>query len=72
MDLTTLANTKQWLGISSDTDDALLTRLITAASSFIETYLGRLLGNQNYAEVRDGTGGRVMNFREYPVTAVSG
>ncbi|MGA7577849.1 MAG: head-tail connector protein [Desulfobaccales bacterium] len=72
MDLTTLANTKQWLGISSDTDDDLLTRLITAASFFIETYLGRRLGSQDYAEVRDGTGGRVLNFREYPVTAVSG
>ena len=64
MDLTTLANTKQWLGISSDTDDDLLTRLITAASFFIETYLGRRLGSQDYAEVRDGTGGRVLNFRD--------
>jgi hypothetical protein len=71
MDLTTLANAKQWLGISSETDDDLLTRLITAASAFIETYLSRRLGSQTYAEIRDGTGGRVMNFREYPVTAVS-
>jgi hypothetical protein len=71
MDLTTLGNTKQWLGISSETDDTLLTRLITAASFFIETYLSRRLGSQTYAEIRDGTGSRVMNFREYPVTAVS-
>ncbi len=71
MDLTTLANAKQWLGISSDTDDALLARLITAASFFIETYLSRRLGSQDYVEIRDGTGGQVMNFREYPVTAVS-
>ncbi len=72
MDLTTLANAKQWLGIGSDTDDVLLTRLIHAASAFIETYLSRRLGSQSYAEIRDGTGGRVMTFREYPVTAVSG
>ena len=72
MDLTTLANAKQWLGISSDTDDALLTRLITAASFFIETYLSRRLASQTYAEIRDGTGGHVMNFRDYPVTAVAG
>jgi hypothetical protein len=71
MDLTTLANAKQWLNISSETDDDLLTRLIHAASAFIETYLSRRLGSQTYAEIRDGTGGRVMNFREYPVTAVS-
>ena len=71
MDLTTLANAKQWLGIGSDTDDALLTRLIHAASFFIETYLSRRLASQTYAEIRDGTGGRVMTFRESPVTAVS-
>ena len=71
MDLTTLANAKQWLGISSDTDDDLLTRLITAASFFIETYLSRRLGSQDYLEIRNGTGGQVMNFREYPVTAVA-
>ena len=52
MDHTTLANAKQWLGISSDTDDALLSRLISAASPFIETYLNRSLGSQVYVEVR--------------------
>ena len=72
MDLTTLANAKQWLGISSDADDDLLTRLITAASSCIETYLSRRLGSQDYAEIRDGHGGQVMTFRESPVTAVAG
>ena len=71
MDLTTLANAKQWLGISSYTDDDLLMRLITAASFFIETYLSRRLGSQDYLEIRNGTGGQVMNFREYPVTAVA-
>lgn len=72
MDLTTLANAKQWLNISNDTDDDLLTRLISAASGFIETYLSRSLGSQDYVETRDGHGGRVMTFREYPVTAVAG
>jgi len=71
MDLTTLANAKQWLGISSDTDDDLLMRLITAVSAFIETYLSRHLGSQDYVEIRDGTGAHVMNFREYPATAVA-
>jgi uncharacterized phiE125 gp8 family phage protein len=72
MDLTTLTNAKQWLGISSDTDDDLLSRLITAASSGIETYLSRRLGSQDYAEIRDGHGGQVMTFRESPATAVAG
>ena len=72
MDLTTLANAKQRLNLTVDSSDGLLARLITADSFFIETYLSRRLGSQTYAEIRDGTGGHVMNFRDYPVTAVAG
>jgi hypothetical protein len=42
-DLTTLADVKAWLQTGQSafpaTDDALLTRLITAASQFIQTWL---------------------------------
>ena len=43
-DLTSLANLKAWLnttGTFGSTDDAILTRLITAASGFLARYLGR-------------------------------
>ncbi len=73
-DLTTLANVKQWLGIVATTDDALLTRLITAESMVIQTWLDRQINSQAYSETRNGSGaGRGMYemlFANTPVTAV--
>lgn len=72
--LTTLANVKGWLGISNTTDDALLTRLISASSTFIQSWLNRRIVSQAYVENRDGMGvgkGRyLMVFKAYPVSAV--
>jgi uncharacterized phiE125 gp8 family phage protein len=70
-DLTTLANAKAWLGIANTNEDTLLTRLVTAASQFIQTWLNRDLLSQSYSEIRDGHGGPTLVFRDYPVTAVS-
>lgn len=71
-DLTTLENVKEWLGIlETEADDTLLARLITAASQFIQTWIGRLIASQGYTEVRDGHGGRRLIFANYPVTAVA-
>jgi hypothetical protein len=73
-DLTTLDDVKTWLqtGQSAfpDTDDALLTRLITAASQFIQTWLKRQIASGDWQEVRDGTGGQRLAFANSPVTAV--
>ena len=72
-DLTTLANVKGWLSppLTTTADDALLTRLITAASRFIETWLDRQIASQAYSERRDGIGGVKLAFANVPVTAVS-
>lgn len=73
-DLTTLADIKAWLQTGQNpfpsTDDALLARLITAASSFIESWLGRPVLSADWLELRDGTGGQVLAFANFPVTAV--
>jgi hypothetical protein len=73
-DLTTLADVKAWLqtGQSSfpATDDALLTRLISAASEYIQIWLNRRIASTDYFETRDGTGGQRMQFACFPVTAV--
>ena len=73
-DLTTLADVKAWLQVGQnpfpDTDDALLSRLITAASGFIESWLGRQIGSADWLEVRDGTGGQQLAFANFPVSAV--
>jgi hypothetical protein len=73
-DLTTLDPVKAWLqtGQSAfpDTDDVLLARLITAASRFVESWLGRPIAAADWQEVRDGTGGQRLAFANIPVTAV--
>lgn len=72
-DLTTLANVKSWFSppLTATTDDALLTRLITAASQFIQTWLGQQLAVQTYTETRDGKGGQKLALTNIPVTALS-
>jgi hypothetical protein len=73
-DLTTLADVKAWLQTGQaafpSADDALLTRLVTAASQYIQTWLNRQIGSADYLEVRDGTGGHRLQFACFPVTAV--
>ena len=73
-DLTTLGDVKAWLRTGQnafpDTDDALLARLITAASRFIESWLGRQIAAADWLEVRDGTGGQRLAFGAMPVTAM--
>jgi len=60
-DLTTLGGVKAWLQTGQnpfpDTDDTLLTSLVTAASQFIQTWLGRPIAMADWVEVRDGLGG---------------
>lgn len=70
-DLTNLADVKQWMGVTTANDDALLTRLITAASAFIQTYLNRIIASQAYSEVRNGLGNDRMAFADAPVTQVN-
>ena len=73
-DLTTLADVKAWLQTGQNsfpsTDDSLLSRLVTAASQFIQTWLGRQIAPSDWQEVRDGSGGRRLAFANVPVTAM--
>ena len=73
-DLTTLSDVKAWLQTGQNpfpaTDDSLLSRLITAASSFIESWMGRQIASADWLELRDGTGGQLLAFANFPVTAV--
>ena len=80
-DLTTLGDVKSWLQTGQNafptTDDALLTRLITAASQLIQTWLNRQITSQDWIETRDSLGNVLgpndvrYQFAAYPVTAVS-
>lgn len=73
-DLTSLADVKTWLQTGQSafpaTDDALLIRLVSAASQYIQTWLNRQIAVADYQETRDGTGGQHLQFACFPVTAV--
>jgi hypothetical protein len=73
-DLTTLADVKAWLQTGQNafptTDDALLSRLITAASQFIQAWLGRQIAQADWIEIRDGNGGQRLVFGNTPASAV--
>lgn len=71
IDLTTLANAKAWLNITNATSDALLSRLVSAASQFAESYCSRLFNVASFNETRNGLGGQQMVLLNQPITAVA-
>lgn len=71
MALTTLDSVKAWLGVSSATDDALLARLVSASSAYVETWLNRSILSATYSDTRDGHGRTRMMLPQAPVTAIS-
>jgi len=71
LDLTTLPNVKGWLNISNTNNDALLSRLISSASQFAESWCSRQFNVATYTENRNGLGGTVMMLLNQPITAVT-
>jgi hypothetical protein len=70
--LTTLNNAKAWAGVTTSSDDLLLTRLIGNASQFILSFLQRPTLFQNvFSDVYDGVGQRQQVLRNYPVISVA-
>lgn len=70
-DLTTLDAVKQWLGVTSPTDDALIGGLITAVSQAILADLGRgSLLPTVYTETFDGGGRDLIGLGQWPVTQI--
>lgn len=71
--LTTLANLKQVLGITTNTENTLLENIIDRSTDIIESYCGnrRFLSTIYTNEEYDGTGTKYINARQYPITAVT-
>jgi hypothetical protein len=70
--LTNLADCKAWLGVTSSTDDALLTTLIGDVSRAILADLGRAaVLPTTYVDTLDGGGARALTLRQWPVTQVT-
>ena len=68
--LTDLVTLKSYLALTGIEYDTLLTRLIGAASAFIETWLGQTIAVTNYNEVHNGNGGNKLYLSRYPVLSV--
>lgn len=70
--LTYLANVRQWVGSSTDVNNALLSRLIVQASRLILNYLQRPdIGLTSITETISGRGERKIQLRNWPVISVS-
>jgi hypothetical protein len=73
-DLCALADVTAWLQTGQNpfpaVDNALLSRLITAASRFIESWLDRRIALCDWVEIRDGNGGQRLAFTNVPVSQV--
>lgn len=70
-DLTTLAEVKEYLGITTTTTDSLLSRLISASSAYMQSWMSRTIAQQTYNETRNGLGGNVMVLINQPIISVA-
>ena len=67
--LTSLTDCKTWLGLSSETDDALIETLVGAVSQAILADLGRAaVLPTTYVDTFDGCGAAVVTLRQWPAT----
>jgi hypothetical protein len=76
-DLTTIEHVKAWLNTSGKPDgtfptgsDALLSRLVTSASKFIQSYLSRNIPPNDYTWVTNGFDTQELFLKNYPIIAV--
>ena len=68
--LTTLARLKSVLGVTSTTDDTVMTNAIGRASAAAEKYCGRTFVRQTYTELGPAFGGIEFLTKEAPVVAL--
>jgi len=69
--LTSLSAVQRYLGLSSGSDDELLTDLVARVSDRITAYCGRAFPLGDYYEFHDGDGGDVLLLNQRPVTELS-
>lgn len=70
--LTSLERVRDWVGVTTNNDDLLLTRLIDECSRFILNYLQRpTLFQYIFSDIYDGFGQRVQVLRHWPVQSVA-
>ena len=68
--LTSLANLKSYLGITSSSDDTILEKSIDRASDIAERYMGRKILSRAYVEWRDTYGQERIRLFQYPASII--
>lgn len=68
--LCSLAELKAWIGITSDTDNAVLESAIDRASDIVEQYLDRHILERTYREWVDPNAQRTIVAKESPITSI--
>lgn len=71
MQLATVEQVKGYLSIGNVVDDALLERMLHAASGYIQTWINRSLDLQSYSALLDGNGSDTLVLRNFPIVSVS-
>lgn len=69
--VTTLSKLKEYLGVTSTTDDVLMNRLIAGASTWFNNQVGLDIVATIYQQVNDGEGTRSVILKHFPITSVS-
>src|SRR5512147_1225586 len=69
--LTTLANVKTLLQISDNSQDSLLSLLISSISSQIETYCGRSFGYADYDEILASNNRQLLQLNQWPIKKIT-
>lgn len=70
-DLTTLATLKQWLGLTTQTDDASLSRLLSSVSRSVLSDISNVLLPQTLTRIMDGQGGTAMVLPDFPIISLT-
>ena len=72
-DLTTYDLVKAWCGLpaGNTADDALFTRLVTAASSAAQLYMGRNIPSASYVEAYNGNSRQALLLRQSPIVSIT-
>lgn len=71
MGLTTVANVKEFLGVTGIADDALIVNLIDRVTNFIQKYCNRKFTSSTYDEYYDGSGTGYLFLPDYPIVSVA-
>lgn len=72
MAMVSLAEVKDYLGISSTTEDTRLSAYLAGVEAFVKTYCKRDFESQSYVQYYHGTNLQAMTLQQTPVTTITG